>query len=87
MFKDMYAKAGRKPIYDECVKPYLDRIPKWRKQGLTEKQIAKDKLRIGYSTLQNFKNDYPELAKALKEGKEELIENLEESLYKKGFRV
>lgn len=78
------AKRGPKCKYEDSVKPYLERIPKWRRQGLTEKQIAK-KLKIAYSSLSTFKNNFPELAEALREGKEELIENLEGSLYKRAL--
>ena len=65
-------KAGRKTKYDTNVKPYLNRIPKWRRQGMTEEQICK-------------KLDVVELMEALKKGKEELIEELEDSLYKRAL--
>lgn len=77
-------KAGRKTKWDTHVKPYLDRIPKWRNQGMTEQQIW-DKLKVGTSTAERYKQDYWELREALKNGKEQLIENLEESLFKKAM--
>jgi len=78
------AKVGRKTKYDTHVVPYLKRIPSWRKQGMTEEQIA-DKLDIAYSTLNLYKNKYSELSEAIKKGKEELIEELEDSLYKRAM--
>lgn len=77
-------RRGRMGKYDSHVKPYLKRIPKWRRQGMTEKQICQ-KLSIGVSTWEEYKNKHPELTEALKEGKEELIEQLETSLFQKAM--
>jgi transcriptional regulator with XRE-family HTH domain len=76
--------AGRKSKYKSHVEPYLERIPKWRKDGLTEEQVAK-RLGIAYSSLKQYKNQYSALMAALKEGENELIEQLEESLYKRAM--
>lgn len=78
------SRRGRKSKWSTHVLPYLDRIPKWRRQGMTEEQICK-KLDVAVSTFNVYKNDYPELTEALKKGKEELIENLEDSLYRKAM--
>jgi|LSQX01.3.fsa_nt_gb transcriptional regulator with XRE-family HTH domain len=78
------AKPKRQTKYDTHVVPYLDRIPAWRKQGLTEKQVA-ERLGVGYSTLSVYKNKNVELLEALKKGKEELIEELEDSLYRRAM--
>ena len=77
-------KRGRKSKYDTHVKPYLNRIPKWRRSGMTEKQICR-KLEVGVSTFNRYKGDFWELREALKNSKEELVENLEDSLYKRGI--
>jgi SepF-like predicted cell division protein (DUF552 family) len=77
-------KRGRKDKYESHVKPFLDRIPSWRKDGLTEEQVA-DKLGIAYSTFNYYKNEYLELMEALKKGKENLLEELKESLYKRAM--
>jgi DNA-binding transcriptional MerR regulator len=76
--------AGRKSKYEDYVEPYLDKIAYWRKDGLTEEQIA-SKLHIAYSTLKEYKNRYSALMAALKTGKEDLIAELEKSLYKRGM--
>ena len=77
-------KASRQSKYETHVVPYLDRIPNWRKQGLTEKQVAQ-KLGIAYSTLTLYRDSHSALSVALKKGKEELVEELENSLYKKAM--
>lgn len=81
-------KAGRKSKYETNVLPYIEKIPTWRKNGMTEQQIAQ-KLNIGYSSLSEYKNKYLELSEALREGKDELIEKLEGALFKKalGFTI
>lgn len=77
-------KRGRKSKYDTHVKPYLDRIPKWRRNGMTEAQIAK-KLGIAMSSFSLYKLKHSEFSEALKNSKEELIENLEDSLYRRAM--
>lgn len=75
---------GRPSKYVSHVEPYLDRIPKLRRQGLTEEQIA-FKLGVGYTTFKDYKKLYPNLASALKTGRMELIEDLENTLYQKAL--
>jgi len=79
-------QRGRKNKYETCVKPCLDKISYWRKDGLTERQIVK-RLGVAYSTFNKYKTEEIELMEALKKGKDELIHELEDSLYKraKGF--
>lgn len=76
--------AGRNNKYETHVKPYLDRIPKWRRDGKKEAWIS-NKLGVGVSTFNVYKNQHQELRDALKKGKEHLIEGLEDSLYKKAM--
>jgi transcriptional regulator with XRE-family HTH domain len=77
-------KRGRKSKYDTHVKPYLNRIPKWRRNGMTEAQIAK-KLGIAMSSFSLYKLKHSEFSEALKNSKEELIENLEDSLFRRAM--
>jgi len=77
-------KRGRKSKYDTHVKPYLDRIPKWRRNGMTEAQIAK-KLGIAMSSFSLYKLKHSEFSETLKNSKEELIENLEDSLFRRAM--
>lgn len=73
-------KGGRKSQYQTKVLPFLEQIPAWRRDGLTERQVA-ERLKVGYSTFNEYKLKFPELTEAVKEGKQELIYKLETSLY------
>ena len=53
----------------------------WLKQGLAEKQIFKN-LGVGKTTWESYKKQYPELAELLKKGRQNQIEEVENSLYK-----
>ena len=72
---------GRKCRYETHVLPYIEQVREWI-QLLTEDQIAK-RLGISQRSFQKYKNDHPELAQALKEGRQELVENLKMTLKKK----
>lgn len=68
--------AGRKCKYETLVKPYLEDINKKVRQGVTEEQIAKS-LGICVASLNNYRNKYPEFAKALSKDKgKEVLEKL-----------
>jgi hypothetical protein len=77
-------KGGRPSKYESHIKPNLERIPALRKQGYHEEQIAKY-FGVAYSTFMEYKKKYPELTDVLKKGKEELIEELEDTLYRKAL--
>lgn len=62
------SKKGRKSLYPQLVKPRLAWINEQIRNGVTEKAIA-EALGITEQTLANYKNRFPELAKALTEGK------------------
>lgn len=62
------AKRGRKNRYEKDVKPYLKEINEKIRQGVTEEQIA-DWLGICVASLNNYRNQYPEFADALKKNK------------------
>ena len=75
---------GRKSKWATHVLPELDRIPKMKKQGISDEQIA-SVLGVGYSTFRDYMKKYPSLRAVLKEGKAALIEDLEDTLYKKAL--
>lgn len=77
-------RRGRRSKYETHVLPHLDRIPKWRRDGLIEDTIAK-KLGVAMSTFSVYKLKYPELMESLKKGREHLIEELEDSLYRRAM--
>jgi len=81
--------AGRPKAYDTLIKPQLLKITELKRAAYTDKQIA-SLIGIGYTTLIENRNKYPELALALKTGKDDLVLTLENSLYKSangGFKL
>lgn len=60
--------VGRKSKYEQCVKPYLDDIADKIKHGVTEEEIAKS-LGISVASLNNYKQQHPELKEALSKDK------------------
>ena len=72
---------GRKNKYENHIKPYLQKIPKWY-ETMTEGQIAK-KLGVSVASWENYKNEHPELVQCLQAGKESLVEELKATLKKK----
>lgn len=72
--------GGRPNKYFTNVKPRLEAIKMYRRDGQTEENIAK-LLDVGYSTFMAYKVKYPELVEALEESKEDLIAKLEKTMY------
>ena len=58
------AKRGARSKYEVCVKPYLAEINKKVREGVTEAAIAQA-LGISVASLNNYRNQHPELAEAL----------------------
>ena len=59
----------------------LLRIQGWARDGLTDKDISKN-MRIGVSTLKEWKGRFPEIQDALKQGKDAADRVVENALYK-----
>lgn len=79
----MANKRGRKCKYETNVKPYLDKIKKWKEQGATEEQIAKN-LGVAYSSFNEYKVQFSELSEILKSiNYAPLVEDLKSALIKK----
>lgn len=70
---------GRKSKYEEYVKPYLEQIATWKKNGATDEQIAKQ-LGISKDTFIEYKKKYPEFSDALKKSKDIFVAELKNSL-------
>ncbi len=60
---------GRVSKYESHVKPKLELITGWARDGVTDEQIAHN-LGVAYSTFREYKQAQPALAAALKDGKE-----------------
>ena len=64
------------------VRDNLELVKKWARDGVDEKEMAKC-LRVAASTFGVYKNKYPALKEALKEGKQPFIARLENNLLKR----
>jgi hypothetical protein len=73
--------AGRPSKYESHVQPKLLLIEAWSRDGLTHEQIANN-LDVGVSTFSEYKNLYPELTEALKNGREVIDVMVENALLK-----
>lgn len=83
-------------IYDERVKPNLDRITQMSSQGLTQEQIA-DALGVNFRTLKRYIEQEEDLRKAIMSGREVAIKDVENAMFnsaiggkvtvKKGMKV
>lgn len=62
--------VGRPGDYETKVQPHLELIAGWSKNGVAAYKIAEN-LGINDKTLSTYRHKYPELAEALKKGKEE----------------
>lgn len=79
---------ARQNKYLTNVKPKLDLIEYWRKNGDTIEAIA-GKLEITRKTFYYYMNTYPELKEAIEKSREKLLSDLTKSLYKEaiGYNV
>ncbi|MBQ2582236.1 MAG: transposase [Ruminococcus sp.] len=68
-----------KSKYDEYVKPYLEQIEIWKKNGATDEQIAKN-LGISKVTFYEYVKKHSELSERLKKSKEVFVAELKNSL-------
>ena len=75
---------ANKSKYETNVKPNLQKIQKLKLDGYREADIAKY-LDVNPSKFSEYKKKYKELDKALKEGREELLDKLELTLYQKAL--
>lgn len=67
----------------------LKSIESWARDGLTDKQIAEQKMGIAYSTFKDWKVKFSDFSAALKRGKAPVDADVENSLLKSalGYRV
>lgn len=61
----------------------------WKREGLTDECIAKNKIGVSHQTLLNWKHKSPLILGALKKAREDFHKELEDSMYKRalGFYV
>jgi hypothetical protein len=73
--------VAKKSKYEELVKDKLDTIEGLYREGWTLAAIA-NFLGISERTLCNYKNQYPELAEALKRGNDDAVYAVENALFR-----
>lgn len=78
------AKAGAKSKYETHVKPYFDKIETWLNDGASEEQVA-TALGISYSSFNNYKSQYDELAELCKKPRVGVVLELRSALIKKAL--
>lgn len=67
---------------------YLERVKGWARDGLTDDDIARNMM-INVSTLRRWKHEHPEIADALRIGKDSADRIVENALYKSacGYKI
>ena len=71
--------------YGEWLEPDgLLRLQDWARQGLTDEQIA-EKMGVGYSTLRVWKKQFPQIAETLRQSKDVVDAEVENSLLRKAL--
>jgi hypothetical protein len=74
-------KVGNQSKYETHVKPYLEEIKGWYRNGLTHEQIAEN-LGIATSTLMLHKTKHSDLSEALKQSGHMALMHVENALFK-----
>lgn len=75
-----------KGLYKEWLDPdNLSLLRGWKMQGLTDEQIARDKIGIAPRTLERWKVKYSQISRALKIGKERANFAVENKLFQKAL--
>ena len=70
---------GRIGKYESNVKPHLDKIKEWKRNGATDEQIA-EQLEISQDTFYQYIKKYPEFAETVKKAKGEFVNELKNNL-------
>lgn len=63
----------------------LKRLAQWAREGLTDEQIAKEKLHISPSTYYKWLQQFPEISEAIKKGKAPIDIAVENALLKRAL--
>lgn len=77
---------GRSKLYEEWLREEsLLLIEGWAREGLTDKQIATEKIGVNERTFERWKSDYKPIKTALKKGKAPVDFKVENALLKKAL--
>lgn len=72
---------GRKSKYHTVIKPNLELIEGWLREGISERDIAR-KLHVAHSTFQEYKRVHPDFSDRLKKGRELADIQVENALFR-----
>ena len=75
---------ARLNLYESSIKDKLTLIEAWKRDGLTDEQIAKN-LNINIATFYRYKKQFCEFCEALKKGKEVADIEVENALFKRAI--
>ena len=70
--------------YDTNIKPYLNKIKNWKKQGASEQFIYKN-LNVSSASWNKYKNEHQELSDALVQGEVDLEKSVQNALIKRAL--
>lgn len=76
------ARIGK---YDTHVKPHLEEITKWLSEGVSEEEIATEKLHISVSSFTNYKRQHEELRAAIQKALPQQIKLVKNALLKRAI--
>lgn len=76
---------SRPSEYDIRVKPHIDKVRAWKRNGATDDQIC-EQLGISKSTFCLYKKKYSEFSDALKKSKAEFVHDLKGELARLAFK-
>ena len=76
---------GRSSKYDTHVKPFLNQIKEWKRQGATDAQVC-EQLGVTRSRFAEYKKIYAELADVLKTSREQFVADLRGELARLAFK-
>jgi hypothetical protein len=75
-------KRGRKDRYETHVKPRLQEIAWWLRDGAIEEEVCK-RLGVSVAAFSEYKHKFPELVETIKVSKQQADYEVEDALYKR----
>ena len=76
---------ARGKYQEYLTKEGLLKLEGWARDGLTDEQIAEEKIGINRTTLYDWKKKYPDISDALSNGKEVIDRKVENALLKRAL--
>lgn len=77
-------RKAKQNLYDVIVKPNIEKVKDWYRNGATEEEVAK-KLGISLRSLHNYKTRYPEFLEAVSKSRDIADAEVEAALFKRAI--